>query len=196
LYATRPHTMQRFTAIAIGALLVVAIVALVLLGGHRNFLSETAKKDAGPASAAAAQPLIEAGSLDELLFASDIGFDGGTRGLSAPETEMVALLPSGSPKMVRFGVILVQYRGAQAAPPSARSKDEALALARTLAEAARTDFKAQVSKGDPGSMDDAGRIPRGVLEPAIEYALFTLGAGGVSEPLDTPRGYWIVKRIE
>ena len=98
--------------------------------------------------------------------------------------------------MVRFGVILVHYRGAQAAPPTARSKDEALALARTLAEAARTDFKAQVSKGDPGSMDDAGRIPRGVLEPATEYALFTLSPGSVSDPLDTPRGFWIVKRID
>src|SRR2546421_2396733 len=187
--------MQRFTAIAIGALLVVAIVALVLLGGHRNFLSETAKKDGGPASAGPVHPLIEAGSLDDLLFAGDVSLDGGTSASPAPETEVVGLLPSGSPKMVRVGVILLQYRGAQGAPPSARSKDEALALARTLAEAARTDFKGQVSKGDPGSMDDAGRIPRGVLEPAIEYALFTLGAGGVSEPVDTPRGYWIVKRI-
>ena len=69
-------------------------------------------------------------------------------------------------------------------------------MARSVAEAARVDFKAQVARGDSGSMDDAGRIPRGVLEPAVEYALFTLTAGGVSEPVDTPRGYWIVKRIE
>jgi parvulin-like peptidyl-prolyl isomerase len=105
-------------------------------------------------------------------------------------------LPSGSPKTVRFGVILVQYRGAEFAPPTARPKQEAIALARTLAEAANTDFKAQVGLGDPGSMEDAGRIPRGVLEPAVEYALFMLPRGSVSEPIDTPRGFWIVRRIE
>jgi parvulin-like peptidyl-prolyl isomerase len=97
---------------------------------------------------------------------------------------------------VRFGVILVQYRGAELAPPHARSKQEALMLARTLAEAANTDFKTQVHRGDPGSMEDAGRIPRGVLEPSVEYALFMLARGGVSEPIDTPRGFWIVRRIE
>src|SRR6185503_573602 len=105
----------------------------------------------------------EAGAVDDLLFAGDFDLDGSVRRMPAADAEAITVLPSGSPKMVRFGVILVHYRWAQAAPPTARSKDEALALARTLAEAARVDFKAQVSKGDPGSMDDAGRIPRGVL---------------------------------
>jgi parvulin-like peptidyl-prolyl isomerase len=45
-------------------------------------------------------------------------------------------------------------------------------------------------------MDDAGTIPRGVLEPTVEYALFTLKPGDVSDPIDTPRGFWIVRRIE
>jgi hypothetical protein len=140
----------------------------------------------------------EGGILDDPLFAFDLDPDGGLRAAPASSSniEPAGLLPSGSPKMVRFGVILIQYRGAQGAPPSSRSKDEAVTLARSIAEAARTDFKSQVSKGDPGSMEDAGRIPRGVLEPASEYALFTLSAGGVSDPVDTPRGFWIVKRIE
>jgi hypothetical protein len=188
--------MQRFTAIAIGAILLLVIVAMVLKGGHRNFLAETAQIDGGTATGREARALTEAGSLDDLLFAGDFDLDGGVRRMPVADAEAIAVLPSGSPKMVRFGVILVQYRGAQAAPPTARSKDDALALARTLAEAARADFKAQVSKGDPGSMDDAGRIPRGVLEPATEYVLFTLSPGSVSDPLDTPRGFWIAKRIE
>lgn len=188
--------MQRSTAIAIGAVLLLVIVALVLTGGHRNFIAETAKIDGGTANSREDRALAEAGTLDDLLFAGDFDLDGSVRRIPAADAEAIAVLPSGSPKMVRFGVILVHYRGAQAAPPTARSKDEALALARTLAEAARVDFKAQVSKGDPGSMDDAGRIPRGVLEPATEYVLFTLGAGSVSDPLDTPRGFWIVKRLE
>ena len=44
--------------------------------------------------------------------------------------------------------------------------------------------------------DDIGRMPRGVLEPAVEYTLFTLPVGAVSDPLETPRGYWIAKRTE
>ena len=36
---------------------------------------------------------------------------------------------------------------------------------------------------------------RGFLEPAIEYVLFSLAEGTVyPEPLDTPKGYWVVKR--
>ena len=190
--------MHRFTAIAAGAALVLVVAALVWTGGNRNFLAVAAKVDAGTPGGPGGRTLTEAGMLDDLLFAGDFDPDasvGGTA-FAAAEAGAIPVLPSGSPKMVRFGVILVHYRGAQAAPPSARSKDEALGLARALAEAARSDFKSQVSKGDPGSMDDAGRIPRGVLEPAIEYSLFTLTPGAVSDPLDTPRGFWIVKRIE
>ena len=51
-------------------------------------------------------------------------------------------------------------------------------------------------RGDSGSIEDLGRVPRGVLEPAPEYVLFTMPAGAVSDPVDTPRGYWIVKRID
>jgi hypothetical protein len=52
-----------------------------------------------------------------------------------------------------------------------------------------------VTRGDRGSTANAGRIPRGVLEPAPEYVLFTLPKGEVSPtPVDTPRGYWVVRR--
>ena len=101
-----------------------------------------------------------------------------------------------APKTVTFGVILVQYRGAQGAPPTARPRDEALTLAKQLAEEAKTDFKAALQKGDKGSVENAGRMPRGMLEPAPEYVLFSLAKGAVSEPVDTPRGYWIMQRIE
>jgi hypothetical protein len=112
------------------------------------------------------------------------------------ESDREHALPSVLPKTVRFGVILIQYRGAQVASPVSRSRDEASALARSIAAAAKTDFKTQVGRGDPGSMEDAGTIPRGVLEPAVEYGLFRLGPGQVSDPIDTPRGFWIVRRIE
>jgi parvulin-like peptidyl-prolyl isomerase len=69
-------------------------------------------------------------------------------------------------------------------------------LAKELLPEAKTDFKAAVAKGDKGSQDNLGRIPRGFLEPAPEYVLFSLGKGEIGGPIDTPRGYWIVQRIE
>ena len=50
--------------------------------------------------------------------------------------------------------------------------------------------------GDSGSSEDIGRIPRGVLDRATELAVFSLEKDALSEPLETPRGYWVVKRIE
>ena len=95
-----------------------------------------------------------------------------------------------------FGVILVTYKGAQGAPPNARSREAALELAKQIAVDAKQDFKAAVGKGDKGSDANMGRMPRGVLEPAPEYVLFSLPKDGVSDPVDTPRGFWIVHRIE
>lgn len=119
----------------------------------------------------------------------------GDAGAALPE-ESGQGLPEGAPKSVTFGVVLVSYRGAQGAPQGTRSKEQALALAKELAELAKTDFKAAVAKGDEGSTTDAGRIPRGILEPAVEVALFSLDKNAVSDPIDTPRGFWIAQRIE
>jgi parvulin-like peptidyl-prolyl isomerase len=97
---------------------------------------------------------------------------------------------------VGLGVVLVTYRGAENAPASAPNKEAALARARELVGDAMKDFAAAVKKGDRGSVDDVGTMPRGVLDPAAEYAVFTLKKGDVyRDPLDTPRGYWVVRRL-
>lgn len=124
-----------------------------------------------------------------------VGFDGGTALNEVPQLELTPPAPS-STKGVRFGVVLVVYAGAQGAPTSARSKADAQAMATRLAEQAKDDFKAAVNGGDQGSMADVGRIGRGVLEPEVESVLFRLEPGEVSGALDTPRGFWIVKRID
>jgi hypothetical protein len=98
--------------------------------------------------------------------------------------------------MVRFGVVLVKYHGAQLAPDAAPARGVCLERARTLARLARDDFPAAVRGGDKGSREDVGTVRRGVLEPGTEYVLFTLPVGGTSEVLDTPRGFWIVRRIK
>ncbi|MGA2450389.1 MAG: hypothetical protein ABTD50_17080 [Polyangiaceae bacterium] len=109
-------------------------------------------------------------------------------------------LPMSAPRTVRFGVALISYAGAQPSAgggrPSKRSQAEARLLAEKLVQTARDDFHAAVQQGDPGSADDVGRVKLGILEPAPEYILFTLPVGNVGGPLLTPRGYWIVKRLE
>jgi hypothetical protein len=105
-------------------------------------------------------------------------------------------LMAGAPRHVKMGVVLVNFQGAEGAPTSARGKREALTIAERLAQEAKTDFHKAVTGGDSGSSDDIGRIPRGVLDPRTEGAVFALSAGEVSDVLETPKGFWIVKRIE
>jgi hypothetical protein len=106
------------------------------------------------------------------------------------------VVPTGAPRAVRLGVVLVAFTGAEGAPSSARAKPDALKHAAALGEQAKADWKAAVKAGDHGSAEDIGRIPRGVLDARTEVAVFSLGKDEISEPLETPKGYWIVKRIE
>lgn len=196
--------MQRWIAV-LYALLFGGAAALLILGDG----SRRPEGGGGPAAADAgadADASLDAGAGDEDGGAGGSGPDqpgAGTAALGAPDAggtllsgEVPPPLGQEAPKRVRFGVILVQYKGAQTAPPGTRSREAALQLARTLAEEAKQDFKATVAKGDKGSTEDLGYIPRGVLEPAPEFELFSLPKGGVGGPVDTPRGYWIVRRIE
>ena len=49
--------------------------------------------------------------------------------------------------------------------------------------------------GDLG-FEDAGEMPREVLEREVEAVLFSLKPGEVSAPVDSPRGYYVFRRIE
>jgi hypothetical protein len=153
-----------------------------------------ALQDAGGASEEAAAPLFM-----DLPAAEQSRVDGGPGSL-LPDGSGVPPLPLSTARVVRFGVVLVSYAGAQPSPaggrPASRSRAEAQGLANKLAVTARDDFHAAVQQGDSGSADDLGTVKLGLLEPAPEYVLFTLPVGGVGGPVDTPRGYWIVKRLE
>ncbi|WP_437943826.1 peptidyl-prolyl cis-trans isomerase [Sorangium sp. So ce281] len=201
--------MQRSTAVIYTLFFAGALAFVITHGGSEGRGAASAPPDAGPdaadADAASSPATAAAGDADA---GSDAGAEGivqergpepagrSDAGVTLLSGEAPPSLPAEAPKKVRFGVVLIQYRGAQGAAPTARSKDAALALARELAEVAKTDFKAAIEKGDKGSTDDLGYIPRGVLEPAPEYELFSLSKGGVSGPVDTPRGFWIARRIE
>jgi pyruvate/2-oxoglutarate dehydrogenase complex dihydrolipoamide acyltransferase (E2) component len=129
--------------------------------------------------------------------------DGAKASPSAPptttasaEASLPLLAPQPNANSVRLGIVFVQYAGAQDAPTTARAKDAAAELAKRLAEEAARDFHAAVGKGDSGSGDDLGSFRRGVLDSATEALVFALAVGQTSAPLETPRGFWIVKRLE
>lgn len=105
-------------------------------------------------------------------------------------------LPTNAPRAVRIGIVLFTYAGAEGAGANARPKAQAKEAAEKLLPMAQADFHKAVSQGDSGSADDIGRIPRGVFEPAVEQAVFGLASNGVSEVMDTAKGYWIVKRLD
>jgi hypothetical protein len=165
-------------------------------GGEDLHAPMFALADAGAPADDAAAPLL----LSDLVQAeSDRRVDGGP-GASMLDGTPAPHLPASAPREVRFGVVLVSYTGAQpsagGARPVSRSRADAKALAAKLLATAQQDFHAAVQQGDAGSADDLGRVKLGVLEPAPEYVLFSLGVDAVAGPVDTPRGYWIVKRLE
>jgi hypothetical protein len=149
---------------------------------------------AGGAAGDGGEPLL----LSDLLQ-SEPRVDGGA-GTTLFDGHAVPPLPVDAPRQVRFGVVLVSYDGAQPSPTAARvpgrAKADARALAQKLFATAQGDFHAAVQQGDSGSTDDVGKVKLGILETAPEYVLFTLPIDGVGGPVDTPRGFWIVKRLE
>lgn len=195
--------MQRTTSVTVGLLFVAAVATVAVLGlrpkrdpeptsAAKSSATVHASASAAPSSSAPPAPGpadMDAGLAGEAMVTE--GFETFPDGGKVPE------LPASAPARVGFGAVIFSYRGAQNAPSDARTKEEARKKAAETIELAQKDFAAAVAKGDKGSTTDAGRLPRGVIEPPIEYVLFTLEKGKVHlEPIDTPRGYWVVRRNE
>lgn len=114
-----------------------------------------------------------------------------------PDGAPVPPLPDGAPERVKLGVALFAYEGAQGVPGAFRSQKAALELAKAAISASGGEFSKLLAKADPGSRDDVGWIRRGVLERSVERAVFLQDKGTTSkEPIDTPRGYWVVQRSQ
>lgn len=189
--------MQRWTTVAVG-LVFAGIVGVILFKGRTVPEKRPSALSSASAPAKTAAPRASASSsVSSSIPAEDAGTSGERGFDTLPDGRPVPDLPASAPKAVSFGVILFMYQGSQSAPKDAPTKEQALERARAAIADAKKDFGEAVKKGDRGSTADAGRIPRGVLEPAVEYALFSLEKNGVSaEPIDTPRGFWVMKRTE
>jgi hypothetical protein len=197
--------MQRTTSVTVGLLFVAAVAAVAVLGlrpkrvpEHESLPQPRASASARPSASAMPGPV---GSAAAALAELDAGApsDGPvTEGFETfPDGGKVPELPASAPARVGFGAVVFAYQGVQGAPKDVRTKEQAKKLARDTIELAQKDFAAAVARGDHGSTTDAGHVPRGVIEPPIEYFLFGLEKGKVyPDPIDTPRGYWVVRRNE
>ncbi len=187
-FVVRATSMHRWTALLLG-ILVVAALLVMLIGARAKRpvalppeFDSAVERQTSPAVDAGDTPLEETRPDGQSL---DILPDGGS----------IPPLPAGVPQSVSMGVIQFAYRGAELAPANAPSRTEAYERATRVLEVAKTDFAAAVRQGDPASAMDLGEVPRGVLEPLPEYVLFTLKPNSTYDMvLDTPRGFWIVRR--
>jgi len=204
--------MQRWTTPLVGLAAVVLVVWIVARNAHvpapvghdpagRSAADAATEPVLGSAARGEGHTPAEGGPLllSDLVPAETAPWDAAA-GTTLFDGLPVPPLPLNAPRQVRFAVVLISYAEAQpstaSAHAAARSRSEAKAVAEKLLTTAQQDFHAAVLQGDPGSSEDVGRVKVGILEPAAEYVLFTLPVDAVGGPVETPRGYWIVKRLE
>lgn len=191
--------MQRSTAALLGLSFLAALIGVILVSHDKPKPRASAPEKPVPSAVASVSPAASStsGAIGkDAGLADDAGAISFTEGFETfPDGGRVPELPSSAPQQVSFGVVQFAYQGSQFAGSDALTKEQARQKAEATMELASRDFAAAVSKGDRGSTTDAGRVPRGVLEPPIEYVLFMLNKHTVNPvPIDTPRGYWIVRR--
>jgi hypothetical protein len=192
--------MDRQRTIGLSSLFLILLVFAVLWTRIPSEAPVAAASTAAPAPSVTAAPVPSASpsleaAVETALTPDDTGggegFDVLLDGRKAPP------VPASAPQQVTFGVVVFAYQGAQFAAAGTRTKEQAKQKALATIEEAKRDFHAAVARGDQGSTANAGRMPRGMLEPAAEFTLFSLGKGEVSAaPVDTPRGFWILRRID
>jgi hypothetical protein len=180
--------MQRWASAAF-ALVVLTAVAVVVLN------VDPTRPNPSTAPSAAPSASREAPTTPRVAVSVEQAPNQGPEAATSAKADRTPPLPANAPDSVRIGIIQFAYEGAERAPKGAPPKAQALERAKSVLPAALEDFEKAVDEGGAGSGADLGRVPRGVLEPEVQYVVFTLDPGEVAaEPLDTPRGYWIVRR--
>lgn len=104
---------------------------------------------------------------------------------------------------VYLAEIVVAFAGAGGAPAGvARTREEAAARAREAREALSVpgakfaDVAAKYSDAPSRARGGiVGRVSRGLLPPALDAAAFALEAGRISDPVEMPAGFTILRRL-
>lgn len=121
---------------------------------------------------------------------------------SASAAEAPAASAAVAQDVVGIQQLLVAWKGADgAAPTVTRTKDDAKKRATdALAKIKAGSFEAAVkelsddvqTKASGGAI---GNITRGAMPKAYEDAAFALKVGEVAGPIETTRGYFVIKRV-
>ncbi len=129
---------------------------------------------------------------------------GPTAGSAAPvaAASASAVAPAAVPDAIAAQHVLVAYKGAQNAPKTVtRTKADAKKRAEEVAAKAKAggDFSTLVAEysDDPASkerMGSLGKFTRDKMVKPFSEAAFSLSVGGVSEPVETPFGFHVIKR--
>ena len=158
------------------------LFALPLLGCSENH---------PPAPAASAAPSVVAAPASAAPMAS------------AVEAAPSAAAPEPVREIAGAAQILVAYKGAELAPPAVtRTKDAAKKRAAEALEKVtkgKMPFEEAAKKysDDPGSKDLGGAIgnfERNAMPAAFSTATFAMKVGDISEVVETPRGFHVIKR--
>ena len=120
-----------------------------------------------------------------------------------PPVASSAATPTTPPDQIAAQHILVAWKGAKNAPASVtRSKADAKKRADEAAAKAKekgADFSALVAQytddeGTKGRQGSLGKFAKSKMTPAFADAAFALGVDQVSDPVETPFGYHVIKR--
>jgi hypothetical protein len=162
----------------------LVLLALPLFGCNENH-------PPAPVASAAASAVVAPPPVEPAPSAAD----------PAPST--TAVLP---PREIAGAAhILVAYSGAElAAKTVTRSKDTAKKRAAEALDKIKKDkmpFEEAAKKysDDPGSKDLGGAIgnfERNAMPEAFSKATFDMKVGGISDVVETPRGFHIIKRMK
>jgi NIMA-interacting peptidyl-prolyl cis-trans isomerase 1 len=123
---------------------------------------------------------------------------------NAAATAAIGSVETSPPETIIAQHVLVTYRGAKRAPKSVtRTKIEAKARAQEVVSKilAGTAFEDIVKtySDDQGSVDrmgSLGKFHKGDMDPAFSTAAFALKVGEVSDVVETPFGFHIIKRTQ
>jgi hypothetical protein len=121
-----------------------------------------------------------------------------------PQQPQPAQPQAGAPQQIRASHILVMYRGSMRAPATiTRTRDEARARAQEALNRARRgeDFARLAGEfsDEPGAAargGDLNRFGHGSMVAPFEQAAFALRVGQISDIVETPFGFHVIKRTE